>query len=1173
MTSTSDKHPAPPRLHFSLAPEPSRLLRARERIRDYLTLYSSDQTVVNDLVLAVEEACTNAIRHSGSDQAIELLLETEAGTIQAIVKDQGRGFDVGAFDSERTPDPLLDHGRGLFLMARLCDELVLSRDGGLEVRLVKRAGLIDGGREVGFERALLPSGDGRASTNRRRALLDEIGEGFDALDWEYRYVYVNAVSLRRMGKSLDELLGRTPWEVFPALEGSQLLKAYREAMELGRPAVIEHRSVVDGQWLEARVYPTTMGASCYYRGIDERKATERSLEHSRRRTELLEWVAGSLLATDDPQGLVEELCRRVMTELDCQAFFNFLVDEQAGRLHLNACAGIPAAEAERIEWLDYGVAVCGCAAQQAERIVAEEIPTTPDVRTELVASYGITAYAAHPLMVQGKVLGTLSFGTRTRMHFSDEDLDLMKAVADHVAMAVHHQHAEQATRAAEERERYLADVVETASVPFALRRPDGALVLFNQAFADLVGYARSELEEGAETLAVSITPPDWWQLEAPLLAAAVAQRQPVRYEKEYLRKDGSRVPVEVFAQPVFDDAGELLQYHSFITDISERKRAEEDSTRQLEAQARRHALDQSLARIHRLVYATLQGDEIMERALQEAAQVLASDAASIETLDAQGWVIRYQSGFASPQIGRHLSAAEAAVAVRAASLGEPLGVGDLLTEGESACLSGQELRAVLAVPLVLRGTASACLLWHNRRPRAFAPEELDYARTLGAVVSLALANARLADDEAEPTVDQAAWNGPSRLLRRLQAHRWRVLAGALALEGAVLAALGAAPTRHILGLPGSIVALIAVVTGALAGPAAGALAAAGGGVAFFFTVGGQGSKSADWTILASAALWIGAGAMAGYLSRQLRLQSASRRASALALARADAARQVQLTEQRRIEGLVAELQAERDDLSQRAALADSLNAINRLMLSSLETPTIMQLALDEGVRALSGDAGTIEMRKGAEWIVRYKNGLLDVAVGTRLSDAEAPVAASIERSGQPRVLADALAEPEMNGAFLRTHGLRFALGVPLLSQQTVVGCLFFYGAESRLLTDAEIDFARKLGATLSLAVENARLYEEQQRIAVTLQENLVHELPMLAGPPHIRPSQPCANTSPAISAAASSCMAGLACEGRPVTASPAVTSAAVACWPHPARPRRLVRSIATEECADVGSGR
>jgi signal transduction histidine kinase/response regulator of citrate/malate metabolism len=164
--------------------------------------------------------------------------------------------------------------------------------------------------------------------------------------------------------------------------------------------------------------------------------TDRQLRESEARFRLLSATAGRLLATDNPQGIVNELCRDVMAHLDCHAFFNFLVNEEAGRLHLNACAGIPEEEARKIEWLDYGVAVCGCAARDAARIVAEDIFHTPDPRTELVKSYGIQAYACHPLISQGRLIGTLSFGTRTRSRFSDQDLALMKTITDQVAVAM-----------------------------------------------------------------------------------------------------------------------------------------------------------------------------------------------------------------------------------------------------------------------------------------------------------------------------------------------------------------------------------------------------------------------------------------------------------------------------------------------------------------------------------------------------------------------------------------------------------------------------------------------------------------------------------------------------------------------------------------------------------------
>ena len=103
--------------------------------------------------------------------------------------------------------------------------------------------------------------------------------------------------------------------------------------------------------------------------------TERERQEQRMR--LLSEVRAQLLASDQPQQIVESLCRTVMAHLECHAFFNYLVDEQSGHLHLNACAGLPEEAARQIEWLDFGAAVCGCVARDGCRIVAEHIQDTP----------------------------------------------------------------------------------------------------------------------------------------------------------------------------------------------------------------------------------------------------------------------------------------------------------------------------------------------------------------------------------------------------------------------------------------------------------------------------------------------------------------------------------------------------------------------------------------------------------------------------------------------------------------------------------------------------------------------------------------------------------------------------------------------------------------------------
>ena len=159
--------------------------------------------------------------------------------------------------------------------------------------------------------------------------------------------------------------------------------------------------------------------------------------------------------------------------------------------------------------------------------------------------------------------------------------------------------------------------------------------------------------------------------------------------------------------------------------------------------------------------------------------------------------------------------------------------------------------------------------------------------------------------------------------------------------------------------------------------------------------------------------------------------------------------------------------------------AEALNAIDRLVHSTLDFDEIMQRALDEGVRVLAVETGAIEMREKSCWMVRYQHGFADADIGLCLRDSEAPNATRLERSGEFLAIADMRADPAADVGFVHRYGLRSLLAVPLVSQAVVIGCLLFYGNDVRMFSDSEIDFARKLGATVSLACENARLVQAE----------------------------------------------------------------------------------------------
>jgi serine/threonine-protein kinase RsbW len=102
-----------------------------------------DIEAIEDIKVAVSEACTNILRHSqvGDDYQYSITCTIDETRLKVIVEDDGKGFDVGEYKAPDTADTekVSEGGLGIFIIRALMDEVdVISNAGeGTSVTMTK----------------------------------------------------------------------------------------------------------------------------------------------------------------------------------------------------------------------------------------------------------------------------------------------------------------------------------------------------------------------------------------------------------------------------------------------------------------------------------------------------------------------------------------------------------------------------------------------------------------------------------------------------------------------------------------------------------------------------------------------------------------------------------------------------------------------------------------------------------------------------------------------------------------------------------------------------------------------------------------------------------------------------------------------------------------------------
>jgi serine/threonine-protein kinase RsbW len=121
-----------------------------EHLMRFIASFQTAKGTAADIELALREALTNAVIHGNREDVKKRVYVAcrcyRNGEVLITVRDEGKGFDPNAITDPTLPSKLLsDHGRGIYMMQRLMDDVCYDR-GGAVVRMRKSSNF-DAARE------------------------------------------------------------------------------------------------------------------------------------------------------------------------------------------------------------------------------------------------------------------------------------------------------------------------------------------------------------------------------------------------------------------------------------------------------------------------------------------------------------------------------------------------------------------------------------------------------------------------------------------------------------------------------------------------------------------------------------------------------------------------------------------------------------------------------------------------------------------------------------------------------------------------------------------------------------------------------------------------------------------------------------------------------------------
>jgi PAS domain S-box-containing protein len=231
-----------------------------------------------------------------------------------------------------------------------------------------------------------------------------------------------------------------------------------------------------------------------------------------------------------------------------------------------------------------------------------------------------------PLLKEHRLCGMLYLENRLTPHvFTSSRMVVLKLLASQAAIALENIRL---YGELQEREAKVRRLVDSNIIGSVIWCADGRIIDANEAFLRMVDRDRDDLLSGRLRWS-ELTPAEWRETDEERWAELQATGTIQPYEKEYLRRNGTRVPVLIGAAS-FAPAGQ--EGVAFVIDLTDRKRAETEAR---ESERRYREVEMALAHANRVATLGQMLASIAHEINQPVAATVTNAQAALRFLDGE----------------------------------------------------------------------------------------------------------------------------------------------------------------------------------------------------------------------------------------------------------------------------------------------------------------------------------------------------------------------------------------------------------------------------------------------------------------------------------------------------------------------------------------------------------